>query len=156
MTILAVLTLPPLQYFYLTTESTLLQSQLLQEINYAREAAHARKLPIGVSHSNNQPTLIFIDEYKNGLIQNKKQIIQVVSHINYQGELHFRSYPSYRHYLLFLPAGFSGENGTFWYCQHENAKPSWAMILNQAGRVRVQYPSKDGVIKDGRGQNLLC
>ena len=158
MTILAVLTIPSLENFYSLTKARVLQSQLLQEIDYAREAAYDRRLSVGLCPSGNQHTctdnwmegkLVFIDE-------EDKQILKVIPPIFNQGYLHFRAYPAYLSYLLFLPRGFSQENGSFWYCISRNSTPSWAIILNQSGRARVQYPDSSGVIKDAQGKKLLC
>lgn len=163
--ILTAASLPALQDFMQSHKSTLIQMQLLQVINYAQETARVRRLPISLCATNNQATcqgewqdgqLIFIDEKKEGIVRNKRQIIQFLQAVISSGKVHFRAYPAYRQYLLFLPTGFSHENGSFWYCQQINSQANWAIILNQAGRARLQYPDQRGEIKDTNGQRLLC
>jgi type IV fimbrial biogenesis protein FimT len=148
------------------THATLLQSELLHAISFAREAAITHGAPVAICKSSTTKScggrwldgqLIYYDDYQDGKIYESQQIIKVMqTHIK-QGELHVRVYPFYRDYLRFLPTGFiDHQDGTFWFCERTNREPLWAIMISRTGKARVITPDKAGVIKDGSGQVLGC
>jgi len=161
--ILTAITLPVARNFISRTQDEILQKQLLRSIESAKFEAQARHAVVALCKSNNQTTcggewdngqLIFLDENADGVIQRNKQIITVVQ-ASHHGSIHWRSFPRYQNYLSFLPSGLmNSNNGSFWHCHAASAM--WAIIINKAGRARVVYPDKSGVIKGPRGKPLMC
>lgn len=164
--IFAVTSLPLLQHFIDYNRSKMLQTELLNTLEFARQEAQIRHLPIGICKSNNNQNcagdwidgqLVFIDENKDGIVNDKKQVLSIIKTHLSQGLLRWRSFPMYRQGLLFLPTGRTrSDNGTFWYCSSMSVLPRWAIILNKSGRTRVAYPDQHGIIKDGEGSVLMC
>lgn len=157
---------PAMKHFFDATADDILQSQLLHTIQQAMQAAQSRMQPVALCHSKDHLTcsgrwmdgqLIFVDENEDGVIKDKDQILAVIQNQVQQGILHFRSYPYYRDYLLFLPMSLMRQdNGSFWYCHSEKELPVWAMMLSRTGKVRVQYPDQEGKIKDAHGVPFTC
>jgi prepilin-type N-terminal cleavage/methylation domain-containing protein len=166
MSIFLCMSFPELKYFFDATEDTILQSQLLRTLQQAKQAAWDRMQPIALCHSQDHHTcsghwidgqLLFVNEDEDGVIKEPNQILAVVQSPVQHGILHFRAFPYYRDYLLFLPTEWtSHDNGTFWYCHAKKEAPVWAMMLSRAGKIRIQYPDQEGKIKDARGIPLTC
>lgn len=143
-----------------------LLAQLSFAIRFARMEAQVTHQTIGLCPSNHAHTcegkwidgqLVFLDENEDGKIWKDEQILASSQSKKEAGNIHWRSFPVYRHYLQFSSTGMMGnDNGSFWYCRANNEKPRWAIILNQAGRERVAYPDQHGEIKDTSGKPLLC
>lgn len=161
--ILAAITLPAMTIFFQRTQDEILQQQIMHAISFAKSEAQSRHVPVSLCKSNNQETcqgkweegqLVFIDENKNGTVQDHEQILSVMQASSLHGNLHWRSFPLNRNYLLFLPAGLDFNNGSFWYCHESKAK--WAIVINKSGRARVVNPDENGVVKDAHGKVLPC
>lgn len=124
------------------TEDNIMTSQLLRAIHLAQTEAMMRQELITfkkLSGGWEQGYEISIDDKTLHRFLNPK----------HKGQWHWRAFPVHREDLQFLRTGVSrSENGTFWYCQKNNSKPRWAVILNQAGRARVVYPNKEGKIEN--------
>lgn len=154
------------RYLLTHTQDEILLSELLQIIQTAQTEALARGVPIALCHSQDQVTctgtwaagqLIFINEQQDGKVRDPNDILTVIQPNAIQGNLYLRSFPHYRDYLLFQPNNISGnDNSTFWYCPVSQEKPLWAVIISRSGRVRTVYPDKFGIIKDTKGQVLVC
>ncbi len=138
--------------------------ELSQAINFARTQARIRHIPIAVcqsddshhcSNKNGNYLLVFFNENENGVINNDEELLAKFKFE--QGILYSRLFPFYRHFLLFLPSGvMQSDNASFWYCFSHTEKPVWALILNQAGRLRMVYPDEEGNVVDSHDQKFLC
>jgi len=163
-TILVFISLPAARNFLADAQDQILQQQLLHAIELAKCEAEARHVPIALCASSNQTScsdhfedgqLIFLDENEDGTINDHQQIIAVLQTHSHRGRIYSRSFPRYRHYLLFSPAGMlESDNATFWHC-HDNL-PIWAIMLNKSGRTRVVPADKNGELKDSLGHSLIC
>ncbi len=129
-------------------EESIMSSQLLRAIHLAQTEAMMRQ------------ELITLNKLPGGWQEgyeirvNEKILHRFLNHKN-KGQLHWRAFPVHRDNVVFLRTGTThSENGTFWYCPKNKAKPSWAIVLNQAGRARVVYPNKWGEIENANP--LLC
>lgn len=155
--IVAGIALPACKRFFVNTNDTILQKNILDELSFARSQAQARGTAIAIlknkSWINGQ--LIIVDANDDGSITNNKQILSTVQTQFAHGELSWRGFPFYRDYLQFLPSGLLlSANGTFWHC-HEHVI-RWAITLNKAGLTQIEYPDKSGNIVDSEGKKLIC
>jgi len=163
-TILIVISLPMLQDFLHHTNDEILQEQLLRAIDLAKFEAHARGIPLVFCASKDNKTcgddwaddqIVFMNENEDGIVKNREQILAVIQAQPLHGSVHWRSFPRYRHYVLFSPTGLTySDNGTFWHCHAQS--PMWAIVINKSGRTRVVYPDRNGAINDSHGQPLPC
>jgi len=164
--IVLAMSLPALRHFFNRTDDDIVKLTLIEAIDLARQEAHARHVPVVLCKSNNQLScsgnwadglLIFMDVNGDGVVRDREQIIQVMQGKPRYGKIYWRSFPYYRDYLLFPPAGLMRyDNATFWYCHTDSASPVWAIVLSKTGKTRVDYPDADGNIKDGNGKTLSC
>lgn len=155
-----------LRFFFENSNDAILQAQLLQSIQVAQHEAQVRRIPVALCNSKNQMTcsggwrdgqLVFMNERKDGVVSDSGQILAVIHSFLPRGKLHWRAFPYYRDYLLFLPnRQKSTDNGMFWLCHAQNEQPVWAIALAKSGRVRALSPDKNGVIKDAHGKELRC
>jgi len=162
--ILMAISFPAAHDFMTRTQDEILQAQLLRAIEIAKREARATHTPVALCQSNNQMTcagnwqdgqLIFLDEQMDGVVHGNDQILTVMRTQSQHGSIHWRAFPGYRHYLLFLPTGFlHSDNGTFWHCHAD--KPIWAIIISKVGRTRVALPDEKGEIRDSHGKLLSC
>src|SRR5437868_442066 len=123
--ILSAISFTAARNFFSRVEDETLQKQLLHVIEMAKQEAIAQHTKIALCQSNNQTTcagsweqgqLIFRDEYGNGSILNKEQIISVMQTTTQHGRMYLRSFPLYRNYLEFFPIGLlKSDNATFWH-----------------------------------------
>jgi len=161
--ILTAMALPALKNILYQARDEIWRKELLDAVNLARFESRLRKLPVALCASSDAKScsgtwtdglLVFIDSNQDGVVHDEEQILRFSVSPSH-GSLFWRSFPSYRRYLLFLPADTANsDNGTFWHCHNESAV--WAIVLNKTGRTRLVYPDQNGVIKDGRGQALRC
>lgn len=163
--IFSVLVYPSFGNFLVQTQSSVLQSQLIQAIEQARRAASTHGFATILCQSKDQQTcsgewingfLIFVDEYADGKIHESAQILTSFQYHSLPGKLYFRSYPYYRKHLLFLPNRHFQDNGTFWYCPSPQLLPAWALVVTQTGYLHVEYPSRDKGLFDVMGKSLTC
>jgi type IV fimbrial biogenesis protein FimT len=163
--ILTQLTWPSWRHLFKGVSSELLLDELNQTLQFARKEAQLRKARITVCGSEDQETcstnwergfLVFRDSGGNDRIE-MDYILQVVSVKKREGHLHWRAFPRSRAVCQFLPTGETPhENGTFWYCAAEKGEPLWALVLSQAGRLRVIRPNRQGRLQDEGGLLLSC
>jgi len=129
--------------------------QLQRAIALAREEAITRHEDITLCKSNDQKNCS--GDWQDGyIIKNSASVLQEFEAAS-NGILLLRAFPRNQDHLNFSPNGFSiSENGTFWYCSTRAKNPSWALIMNRAGRVRVELPNQKGFILDDKGKPLEC
>ncbi|HLB41426.1 MAG TPA: GspH/FimT family pseudopilin [Gammaproteobacteria bacterium] len=164
--VFATISLPWLKRVYDYANGKILQSQLLHAIQFARQEAQIRQVPVALCKSSNHTVcsgnwldgqLVFVDQNKNGVVSSNEQVLITIQTRANRGLLHWRSFPSQRDDLLFLPTGtMRSDNGTFWYCLDNRSLAKWAISLSKTGRARVSYPNQHGVILDARGKPLQC
>lgn len=162
--ILVAISIPTVKHFLQQAQDDMLQRQLVRAIDLARLEAQVRHLPVSLCRTKDtmncggdwqEGQLIFIDENADGIVRNQEKIISVMQSVSRHGSLHWRSFPAYRNYILFLATGWMrNDNGTFWHCHHQLAV--WAIVLNKRGKTRVVYPDRNGEIKDDHGRALTC
>ncbi len=157
MGILLALSFPLEQHFFENSKMDMIQSQLLNEIQWARSAAIIQGQPIFLCGSVNQKNCS--DQWKDGfLMYSHEKIIDYVKNPFTHGTLYFRSFPVHQPYLNFFPSGIDNmQNGTFWYCESRASHPRWAIMLSQSGRARVVRT--DGIhrnIVDSQQRVLEC
>lgn len=166
MSILLLIAFPLSKIFFDHSREQVLQSQLLHAIQVARDEARVRGVAVVLCKSKDQRRcsgdwingqIVFMDKNQDGIVHDPSQILMVFQLGSQQGILHWRSFPVFRDYLLFLPSGFPrNDNGTFWYCPASAHLPAWAIVIAKSGRVRIVLPDQHGVIKDDQGKMLSC
>src|SRR3990167_2118824 len=141
--ILATISVPTLRYFSDHTQGVVVQTQLLNMIQYARQTAKAMHLPIYLCSSNDAITCA--DDGAQGLwiVRSQTELLEVIQLPLRADSLHSQSYPFYRHEILFLSQGVN-DNGTFWYCRAQQLAPIWAVILSHMGEMHLVYPNRAG------------
>lgn len=164
--IFATISLPFLKKIYDYSNEKILQTQLLHIIQFARQEAQTRGMPVTLCQSSDKTAcsgnwldgqLIFVDENKDGVVNTNDQVLSAIQTNSIHGLLRWRSFPSNRNDLLFLPDGeMRNNNGTFWYCPDAGGLPTWAIMLSKTGRARITYPNKNGVILDAEGRPFQC
>ncbi|MES2218584.1 MAG: GspH/FimT family protein [Pseudomonadota bacterium] len=145
--LLTTLTIPNYKTFLTQAKTQTQRSKLQRALAYARSAAMLRGIKVtlcGATKDHQQCTdhwrngvLLFTDENGSATITSTKQILHVITSQEQDGTLHWRS--SFKlNYLQFQPTGRpNGKNGTFWYCEKNASAPSWALVVNLAGRTRL-------------------
>lgn len=147
--ILACCALPDLHRWFYRANDEVIAAQLAQAIAFARAESNARFAPVGLRLGNAKGLAIFLEE--------SDQVIRYLPFRQRNGVLHWRSYPHYREYLLFLPEGsLESDNGTFWYCNQHQTTPAFAVTLNKSGITHVILPDKQGDVRDASGKKLMC
>jgi type IV fimbrial biogenesis protein FimT len=140
-TVITTLTIPNFQSPFQHQADLHQAHQLLDTINLARNEAILRESTTtlcGINCENwSAGQIIFLGKYTQEKPGSEK-IISVSQQNPTQGVLHWRS-SLHRDYLSFLPTGTTrGEDGTFWYCRAGAKQASWAVIVNQVGRARLE------------------
>ena len=164
--ILAAISIPGLSLVIANHHERMLQSQLLDAIQMARQEADIRGLPVSLCKSRDGESchgawsdglLVFMDEQNDGVVHDKQQLLSFTQLNTHHGTLSWRAYPYYRHHLRFMPAKqLSADNGMFWYCKGTNTAPAFAVTISRLGMIRVVYPDHQGEIKDSRGRLIRC
>lgn len=134
-------------------------AELERALRFAQQEALLRGQIVTLCPSRDQLTCsgawrdgILIEAFDAAGEPNRLRVIQLHSG---GGELHWRAFPRHLAHCQFLPNGMTPhQNGTFWYC--EAGQASWALLLGQAGRFRIQFPNREGRLQDERGLNLPC
>jgi prepilin-type N-terminal cleavage/methylation domain-containing protein len=137
-----------------------LKSALSQALFFAQKEAQLRHGPVSLCLTDDRATCAkqgvagFLIFGANHSVLPSSHQKRTVIEIHMDGRLHWRAYPYYRDYLLFLP--FSNDNGTFWYCQTKSSYPSWAIAFNKMGNMHLLPQDAYGQIRDARGELLRC
>lgn len=142
-----ILTVPAYQFIFKKSTSQILSARLLRAIQMARSEAMTRGIPVTLCKSKDHTTcsgawqdgqILFVDEKQNGIVADKADVLYIFDK-NFSGTLNWRSSLK-RDYLQFLPSGLTaGENGTFSYSPADTKNPGWKIVVNQAGRARLQW-----------------
>ena len=127
-------------------EAQNLQSQVIAAIRTAQQYARALRKPVVLCATQDFKTcttepvldlMSFVDDYGDGQMHESSQILHVQQNGKH-GQLHWRTFPRYRDYLLFNANGFlHSDNGTIWYTRTAaETDPIWKIILSKSGRIR--------------------
>lgn len=128
--IVSAIAIPSVTYLLKNTQEQNLQSQLLRAIQLARTEAMMRHRMVLVSklHAEWQDGFaVKIADAPLSLFENKHPS----GRLSWRGALGQMD-------LVFLPTGYS-QNGTFLFYREGSKKPVWAIVINHAGRVRVEF-----------------
>ena len=165
-TILLAVSLPSMNSLTTRAKEEILLSQIHNAISFAQQEAQVRHIAVAVCGSRDNVTcsqewntglLVFMDEYDDGVIHDREQILSVVQFKLPHGNIYWRSYPFYHHYAVFTPAVLMpSNNGTFWHCHTNSHSPLWAIMLGKSGNARIAYPDVNGEIRDARDKLLEC
>lgn len=126
--------------------------QLIAAINFARSEAIKRHSIVTLCKSNDGSScsgqwqdgwIVFVDKSAKGQVQAKDDILQVYKSLSKNYLLAWNGSRS-ESYLQIGPTGSThGQDGTFVLCEKNSAKPAKAVVVSQAGRVRVDdHPSQ--------------
>jgi type IV fimbrial biogenesis protein FimT len=163
--VVANFTWPYLRHLYDEHEDDLMQISLLNTIQYAQRTALQTGAAVSICGSQTGDScdegwehsqLVFFDQENRGDVVGKSRVLFTNEFPSHQGQLHWRSFPRYRTDLHFYGQGTLSDNGTFWYCHNADANPSWAIVINQAGKSRVLHPNQQGSIIQENGHALSC
>lgn len=154
--IITVMSFSGLLFFSKKSTIEVLGSQLIRAIRLTRSEAILRKDTVYLCGSVDQTTCS--DGWQAGyIIRTENRVIYHFQPITDKGILHWRAYPFNTQALEFLATGLPNtENGTFWFCALDAVTPTWAIMLNQSGRTRIEYPDKNGIVRDDQGIELIC
>jgi type IV fimbrial biogenesis protein FimT len=143
--ICAAFAVPNFQHFFQHAQATVQAERLFKAIALTQHEAVLRNVPVTLCGSDDQQScsatwhngyIIFNDENLDVTPARHEPILYAVTTSPTDGSLFWRS-SFHRDYLTFYPNGSDrGETGTFWYCQRNHTTPSWAVVVNQAGRAR--------------------
>lgn len=124
-------------------------NRLVSIIQLARSEAIKRNEVVTICHSNDgkkcggswrDGQIVFVDKAGDGQMDdNRDRILRVDSALPKGDELAWNSNLGMRHFLQFLPSGFTnGQNGSFWYCTgDEDNRLCFMVIVTRSGRVRL-------------------
>lgn len=154
--ILAAISVPSFENIFEHSNQKILSQQLLRAINFARSQAIALGQTVTLCKSNDQATCG--GDWGSGyIILANDQVLYSFSNNKFRSQLNWRAFPIYLDHLEYLSSGLPNfQNGTFWSCPKDSGNPSWAIMMNQSGRVRVVYPDASGEIIDDEGEKLAC
>lgn len=156
--ILASVTVYGLSRFTQHNHSQAVLMQVRHLLEYARDEAEVLKKPVSFSmQSPLADALVFIDLKRSGVLTRKSQVLARRSINRYGGVLRQHSFPVSRNVISFMPSRDGvNDSGIIWYCGKNNAKPDWALKINQQGIVQAVYPKRNGDIRDPQGRVLHC
>jgi type IV fimbrial biogenesis protein FimT len=164
------LALPSFDSLITSQRSALLADNFFHHLNFARNAAITKNVPITVCSSNskgnckrnkdwsNSDIIIFTDHNGNGVLDNKDATIKNLNLGLAKNSFIWRSFGN-KYYLQWQPTGMTNyQNGNFTYCPaNKNAKHGKKIILNAAGRIYFGGDNnKDGIQEGANGKNLIC
>lgn len=136
--LLSAITFPHLVTFYSQSKNQSSLQNFITQLQNAHFLAVTQHVNIGITQQQDK-LITFLDLNNDGSVTSAAQKISMIS-LQERDEIKWRTFPSYRNYILFTPSG--ADNGSFWYCT--NGKPVWEVVMNNAGRLRV---SKDYVLE---------
>lgn len=129
--------------------------EFLHIMQLARNSALAQNAKVTLCGSSNLYECS--DEWEKGYMLKKDDEILYRAHFDGSGKIFKRIFPKNTQTLEFFPEiGSNIENATFWYCEQHSNYPSWAVVLNQAGRARIVFPNQSNKIIDSQGKPLNC
>lgn len=162
--VIAVLSLPSYRYLLDVSQQQVAQAEILRMIQLAQKTALAKHLPVIICKSKDylhcngswqDGEIVVVHTEAADAAIDPQQIIysELPRHI-----LHWRSYPRYRNYIMFMPEGLlASDNASFWYCRDVQSAPAFAIVLSKSGRTRVLHPDHEGHIRVKDNQrDLSC
>ena|ERR1700722_2928791 len=126
------------QHFKAALEARIILSRLFTLINYARsEAIRTGYIVVMAKNPHNQTPF---GNWSNGQVvfisKQNPYMLLTFGPIKF-GKLEFQGFQS-NDFLRFMPSGSTFEqNGSFIYYMNQNTKPTWSLIIEKSGRVRV-------------------
>jgi len=137
---------PSINFLSQRAEVQKLSAKLMQAINLARSEALINHKKTTLCQSNNLKDCS--GAWSDGfIVREANKTLFAFQNNSKKGVLNWRSFPKNKKYLEFLPAGLlSEQNGTFWYCYKNKLNPSFAIVLNKAGRARLLMPDSQGKV----------
>lgn len=156
LTIFVAFAFPSFKNFYDHIQQKIFLKKLIQTLEYAKNEAILMGQLVVVCQSENQKSCS--GSWNSGyLVYTNQKILLSVSNNKNTDFLHWRAFPYYLTDLEFLSNGLPNfQNGTFWYCEQNATNPVWAVVMNQSGRIRADYPDQNGQILDEQEKPLLC
>ena len=162
---MAMMSFPSLLNIKQHADTTLLQTQLIHAVQLARVTVRSRQVGVSICHSSDlqqcdngqHGLLVFLDNTASGVLKQRVDILAAISLPVFPGQLFWRSYPKYRHYLHFEPERFiTADNGMFWYCEAHARFPRFALAVSNTGMTRLLLPNRDGLIVDSHQKRIIC
>ena len=136
--------------------SDVMSQQLLHAIYLARSEAITRNEAVTLCKSIDLKNCSG-DWLRGYMIKTNDELLAHYQNVTTQGTIHWRGFPNGKETLIFFPSGLTDiQNGTFWYCPYSLAKASWAIVVSQSGRARLELPDASGSIVDSSGNELPC
>lgn len=147
---------PSQQSIVLRSSLDMMRLQLVRAIYLTRQEAITQGTSVTLCPSSNQITCM--GQWSNGYIMlANNKMIHVFLNAENKGQLYWHAFPANQTQLDFLPSGsLKAENGTFLYCLPHAKNPSWAIVLNQSGRVREIVPEQEGDILQDGARQICC
>lgn len=168
MSLLSVTALPAIANFVQSQSQLSTSYGLINDINWARQAAVSYQRKITYCGSNDgkrcsktwsKMTLTFINnDNDNKTLGEDDQLLNSRRATNNHTFFSWRAFKN-KSYLVFLPNGFTDyQNGSFTLCPSDkNASHAKQIILNTAGRTRFSRDTdNNGVVNDASGSDLAC
>lgn len=154
-TVFAILVVPSYQMSFNRSQDQVLKQQLLRAIQLTRSTAMIKNQLATLCKSSDGKTCS--GQWAQGyIVIVNQQVIYTFDRSVVGSQLNWRAAKKSPD-LSFLPNGYTdNENGTFWYCPAGEKNPSWAVVVNKAGRIRTIVPNKQGVILDDKKKVIAC
>jgi type IV fimbrial biogenesis protein FimT len=101
--------------------------------------------------------IVFVDRKRDRRLDPDDLLLRDIAWPTGDGSVRWRSALG-RPYITFLQMGNTWQNGTLYYCPHNNnAAHAAALVINQAGRGYSPGDSNnDGIDEDRAGKNITC
>lgn len=157
--------LPSFTSFYHREKTQALKTILRNALSLAKKEALLTRDTIAfcLGHGTEcfqQPitsALIYTDTFHDALLHDKTQIRSVIALPPINGTLLLRSFPRYRHAIVFKTNdGIDSDNGSIWFCEQKDTHPQWGISINRAAMIHDLTPNAKGDITDAKGQLLRC
>lgn len=153
MMVLIALTLPLSNYFLNAMQSQLVEKDLDDSIQFARQSALTLNQTVSLCASSD--ALHCADKWSAGWTVRNGDSILSTTHLAESNSLRSRFFPANTHDITFTRDGrLQSMNGTFWYCHA--GKIRWAIIISKVGRTKWQYPNVQGEVLDSNDKPLKC
>lgn len=164
--ILLGLTVPIVNEIKDHAQEEIVQAKLLHAIIVARHEAQMQHIPIAMCKTDDfkhcggewiKGWLVFKNPNADGVVVSAEQILSTSQISSAQAVIHWRSFPYFRDFLIFMPNEIpTSDNGTFWLCKAHEKNPRWAIVINRFAKAHTILPNKNGTIFDSGGNLLLC
>ncbi|MBV8801948.1 MAG: GspH/FimT family protein [Gammaproteobacteria bacterium] len=150
------MSIPSEKIFVDKSQQEVMSQQFLRAIYLARSESITLNENVTLCKSNDLKNCVG-DWLQGYIIKTNDRLLMHYQNVTSQGIIHWRSFPNGKDSLTFFPSGMTDiQNGTFWYCRSSLTKASWAIVISQSGRARLELPDASGVIVDSSGAELSC